>query len=223
MIRFAAIACVLFFVASPLFAQRASDEVAYQRIETQLDATRFETFMYEDADVTDVVKDIARRCRITIVFERKTLEALSDDDRKITLELADIKAANALNILLNQLALKRYFRDGILYIGTQEKAAETTFTRTYDVRDVTNKIRDFPAPKLRLRGNEDGGRVQIRLPEERNEVDTDDIVEIIEDTVDADWGGNASIQVIKGVLVVTATRETHKEVRALIRQLRTTR
>jgi hypothetical protein len=223
MTRIAVIAFALFLVASPLLAQRVDDEAAYRRIETQLDATRFDTFMYEDADVTDVVKDIARRCRVTILFERKTLEALSEDDRKITIELVDIKAVNALNILLSQLKLKRYFRDGILYIGTEEKAAEVTFTRTYDVRDVTNKVRDFPAPKLRLRGKEDGGGVQIRIPEERNDVDTEDIVEIIEDTVDADWGGTASIQIIRGVLVVTATRETHKEVRALIRQLRTTR
>lgn len=223
MTRLALIAFALFFVASPLLAQRVDDEAAYRRIETQLDATRFETFMYEEADIADVVRDIARRCRVTILIERKTLEALSEDDRTITIELADIKAVNALNILLNQLKLKRYFRDGILYIGTEEKAAEVTFTRTYDVRDVTNKIRDFQAPKLRLRGNEDGGRIQIRMPEDRNEVDTEDIVEIIEDTVNADWGGNASIQIVKGVLVVTATRETHKEVRALIRQLRTTR
>jgi hypothetical protein len=45
-------------------------------------------------------------------------------------------------------------------------------------------------------------------------------VELIEESIKADWGGKASVTIVKGNLIVRATRAVHKEVSSLLRQLR---
>lgn len=212
-----ALAVLFALIAAPL---AANDEAAYRKIENQLDSTKIATLAYEEADVTEVVKDIARKARINIVFDKKALKDVDEDDRKVTIELADIKAANALNLVIDQIGLVKMYKNGVMYITTEDKAEEDTVTKTYDVRDITVKITDFPAPKLRLRGNDDDNSGPIiEIPRE-DDPDTDDVIEIIEESIDADWGGNASVSKIKGQLVVRATRKVHKEVASLLNQLR---
>jgi hypothetical protein len=43
---------------------------------------------------------------------------------------------------------------------------------------------------------------------------------MIEESVDADWGGAASVSIVKGQLIVRASREVHKDVANLLDQLR---
>ena len=221
LIQSAIIVFVIGFISAPLFAGDEKDEAAYRKIEAQLEATTIETLAYEDADVTEVVRDIAKRARVTIVFDKAALESVDEDDRKITMEMADVKAINALNIIIDQIGLYKTYKNGILYITTEEKSNEATVTKTYDVRDITVVIRDFPAPKLRLKpaDDNDNGPI-IDFPNEDKIVETDDIIEMIEDTVTADWGDTASVSVIKGQLIVRAPRNVHKEVADLLDQLR---
>lgn len=208
---------------APVFAGDDKDEATYRKIESQLESTTIDVLAYEEADCTEVVKDIARKARVTIAFDKKALDEVDEDDRKITLELAEIKAMNALNIVLDQIGLFKQYKNGILYITTQEKAAGSTITKTYDVRDITVKINDFPAPRLRLKGNDDdtGGAI-IEIPRD-DEVETDDIVEMIEESVEADWGGTATVIVAQGQLIVRAPREVHKDVAELLDQLRSSK
>lgn len=214
-IRFVAVALLVGFVSAPLFAD---DEATYRKIESQLESTTLDTLAYEEADVTQVVKDIAKKARVTIVFDKKALEDIDEDDRLITIELAEIKAMNALNIVIDQVGLYKMYKNGVMYLSTEEKAEGVTITKTYDVRDITAVIKDFPAPKLRLKGADGSGPV-VTIPEERN-VETDDIVEMIEESVDADWGDTATVTVAKGQLIVRAPRKVHKDVAELLDQLR---
>ena len=206
---------------APLFAGDEKDDATYRKMESQLDSTILPTLAYEDADVVDVVKDIAKKARVTIVWDKDALAAISEDDRKITMELAEVKASNALNIVLDQVKLKRAYKNGVLYLTTEEKAQESTITKTYDVRDITVKINDFPAPKIRLKAADDStsGPI-IEIEPEKEEVEAEDIVQLIEESVTADWGGKHSVKVVKGNLIVTAPRNVHKEVAALLAQLR---
>jgi hypothetical protein len=221
MTRILAAVLLSFALIAPVFAGDEKDEATYRKIESQLESTTIDTLAYEDADVTEVVKDIAKKARVTIVFDKAALEGVGEEDRKITLELAEIKAMNALNIVVDQIGLFKQYKNGILYITTEEKAAEATITKTYDVRDITVKINDFPAPKLRLKGEDsDGTGPDIEIPDEDKIVETDDIVEMIEDTVEADWGGTATVTVSQGQLIVRATRSVQKDVAELIDQLR---
>lgn len=206
---------------APLLAGDEKEDATYRKMESQLDSTILPTLAYEDADVVDVVKDIAKKARVTIVWDKDALAGISEDDRKITLELAEVKASNALNIVLDQVKLKRAYKNGVLYLTTEEKAQESTITKTYDVRDITVKINDFPAPKIRLKAADDStSGPEIVIEDEKEQVETEDVVELIEESVTADWGGKHSVKVVKGNLIVTAPRNVHKEVAALLAQLR---
>ncbi|MCA8919647.1 MAG: hypothetical protein KDB32_11255 [Planctomycetes bacterium] len=218
--RFASLALLAAVMAFPLIAGDAKDEATYRKIEAQLDSTTIDILAYEEADVTEVVKDIAKRARITIVFDKKALEGVDEDDRVITLELADVKAGNALNIVIDQIGLFKSYKNGVLYITTEDKAKLSTVTKLYDVRDITAKIQDFPAPELRLRPADDQSRgPMIEFPEE-DDPTTDDVVEMIEDSIDADWGDTANVSIVKGQLIVRAPRDVQTEVATLLDQLR---
>ena len=217
-ISFFAVALLVGFVSTALYA--GDDEATYKKIESQLESTTLDTLAYEEADVTEVVKDIAKKARVTIVIDKKALEDVDEDDRLITIELAEIKAMNALNIIIDQVGLHKLYKNGVMYISTEDDAAGVTITKTYDVRDITAVIRDFPAPKLRLKGaDDDGSGPVVTIPEERI-VETDDIVEMIEESVDADWGDTATVTVAKGQLIVRAPRAVQKDVAELLDQLR---
>lgn len=219
-VSFAAVALLAALVSVPLFAGD-KEEATYRKIESQLNSTTIDTLAYEDADVTEVVKDIARKARVTIVIDKKALEDVSDEDRKITLELASVKAINALNIVIDQIGLFKAYKNGVLYITTEEKAKEATVIKTYDVRDITVRIQDFPAPELKLRPADDSGTSGpiIQIPDEDTPT-TDDIVDMIQDSIDADWGDTASINIVKGQLIVRAPRNIQKEVANLLDLLR---
>jgi type II secretory pathway component GspD/PulD (secretin) len=216
--KFLAMIALFALVAAPLMA--GDDEASYRKIENQLDSTTIETLAYEEADVTEVIKDIAKKARITIVIDKKALEDVDESDREVTLELADIKASNALNIVVDQIGLFKTYKNGVLYITTEDKANEETVTKTYDVRDITVTIADFPAPKLRLKPADDNSQgPTIEIPRE-DDPDTDDVIEMVEESIDADWGDTASVSKIKGQLIVRAPRKIHKEVAELLDQLR---
>lgn len=209
---------------APLLAGDDKEDATYRKIESQLESTVIATLAYEDADVVEVVKDIAKKARVTIVWDKKALEGVSEGDRKITLELAEIKAGNALNIVIDQIKLKKSYKNGVLYLTTEEKAEEVTITKTYDVRDITVKITDFAGPRIRLKAADDsGGGPEIYIDEEKETPTTEDVSDLVQESVKADWGGKASITLVKGNLIVRAPRGVHKEVATLLNQLRSSK
>jgi len=198
----------------------ANDELKYQRIESKLKTKRLDTVKYEEVDITEVVKDIAKKAGVNILVDKKALKEIDEDDRVIELELADITADNALNIVIEQVGLVRSYKFGLLFLTTKEKAQERTILRSYDIRDITVKIKDFPSPKLRLKG-EDAASGIIEFPDQEDDPpDADEIIEMIEESVEADWGGTASVREVKGHLVVRAPRDVQVEVAKLLAQLR---
>jgi hypothetical protein len=217
------LSCLLLLAtAAPLFAQDR-DEAAHRRIEAQLRATRIPVLAYEEADVTQVVRDIARAARVTIVFDRRALADVPEERRRVTLELQDLRADQALNLVLMDTGLHLAYRAGVLHVTTRERVQQATILRIYDIRDLTARVRDFPAPRIRLRDSNDPGPV-IDIPQENDRaVDADDVVDMIETTIDADWGGTCTVRISRGQLVVRAPRDVQREVAALLGQLRASR
>lgn len=212
--------CGGLFAFAPIHADDVKKEDAtYKKIESKLDSTVVPTIAYDEVDVTEVIKDFGKKGNITIVIDKKALEGVSADDRKITLELADIKLGNALNIVLDQIGLVKSYKNGVLYITTKEKAQGIVSTKTYDVRDITMRITDFPTPEIKLKAQDEPGG-DIVIPDDKEPPSTDDIIEMIEGSVTADWGNTAKITVAQGQLIITAPREVHKSVAELLDQLR---
>jgi hypothetical protein len=197
-------------------------EARHRAIANALQTTRMERVSYEDVDFTVVVRDIARLTQSNIVVDRRALADLEEDDRVITLELSDMRAGNVLNIVLDQVGLVKSYRSGILFLTTAERRDAVTVARVYDIRDITVRIQDFPAPDIRLREGDNQGPA-MRWPREDDQPTADDIVDMIEDQVRADWGGTASLRVTRGQLVVRAPQHVQVEVARLLAQLRAAR
>lgn len=81
------------------------------------------------------------------------------------------------------------------------------------------KVQDFPAPEIRLKAQDEQRGPQVDIPKE-DPPTTEDIVEMIESTVKADWGSTAKITIAQGQLIVSAPRDVHKSVADLLDQLR---
>ena len=217
----AAVLAGVVFSYGPVRADERKDEVAYKQIEAKLESTVLSTVAYEDTDVSEVVRDFAKKGNVTIVIDKKALEGVAEADRKITLELAEIKLGNALNIVIDQIGLVKSYKNGVLYITTKEKALGAVTTKTYDVRDITMRIVDFPTPEIRLKEDGTNRGPSIPTPDDNEEPPTtDEVVEMIESTVTAEWGSSAKITVAQGQLIISAPRDVHKSVASLLDQLR---
>jgi hypothetical protein len=97
-------------------------------------------------------------------------------------------------------------------------AKVVTYAKVYDVREITMPIRDFPAPEIGLGKAKDA---QPKNDDKDKGTSIDDLIETIESTVDPDvWGQTGfSISKFKGQLVISASREVHRKIRALLAQL----
>lgn len=106
-------------------------------------------------------------------------------------------------------------------LAAQDKPAPAvkaeTYAKVYDVRDITMPIQDFPAPEIGL------GKREAAKPAEEKEAPptTDDLIDTIEATVEPDvWGTKGfSIKKFKGTLIISASAEVHRKIRALLAQL----
>ena len=67
---------------SPVFAGEKGDEATYRKIEAKLESTVLENVAYDEADVKEVIKDFARKGRITIVLDKAALDDVDDDDHR---------------------------------------------------------------------------------------------------------------------------------------------
>ncbi|MCA8912776.1 MAG: hypothetical protein KDB82_13820 [Planctomycetes bacterium] len=216
---FFSLALLMALLCSPLLAQ---DDDAYRKVESKLESTTLDSFVLDDTDVKDAVKQIAKKAGVNILFDKNALDDLDADERSLTMELADVTAANALNLVLEQTGLTKGFKHGFLYVMAPGESKQENQTKIYDVRDITAKVKNFEGPKLRLSGDQNDlvGINDYFKDLERDELEADDIEALIEDSVDADWGDGCSVKVVKGQLIVRAPRDVQKQVSSLLDQLR---
>ncbi|MCC6572517.1 MAG: hypothetical protein IT462_01885 [Planctomycetes bacterium] len=220
----AAFFAVLSLFAAPVFAGEKDEEATYKKIENALESTSLDSLSYEKQDINEVVKDLAKKGNISILIDKEALKDIKEEDRKVTVTLGKIKLGNALNIVIQDVGLYKSYKNGVLYLTTKEKAQGATSNKIYDVRDITAAVQDFPAPKIRMKESDDSSGVGVEMPPEEKETPTtDDIVDMIKETIEADWDTTCTVTIVKGQLIVKATREVHKQVADLLDQLRTSK
>lgn len=112
------------------------------RISVHFDDTKFK-------DAIDFVRDVTN---LNIVVSKKAQEEFADEE--LTLKLKKIKVRNCLELLLAQVSddLKYGFRHGVLWIGRSDEVVRQLVVRVYYIGDIINPPKDFPAPRLGLKG-----------------------------------------------------------------------
>jgi tetratricopeptide (TPR) repeat protein/Flp pilus assembly secretin CpaC len=184
-----------------------------KRLETErrtidLDGEPFEKF----------VEILRKSYRINVIVSKDV-----DQTAPVTIKVDDpIPIKKILELVVMQIQAGFYVEEGILYIVPQDKVKERLIFEIYRVDDILLEIRSFkpifdPAGEKRIRIEpiEEEGATNVITPEQ--------LLEIIRTFVDPqEWEKEEtrSIEIIGGLLFVTALESTHKKLRRFIANLR---
>ena len=175
---------------------------AEEKIEAALrKPTEFDFF---DEPLQTVIDHFRKKHGINILIDVAALKAVGiGTDEPITLTLSGVSLQSALNIILRWLDLTWTIRDEVLLVTTLDEAENMLLTRVYDVTDL------------------------VRYQERSGEgwVDYDTLVNVITATIEPDqWDTHPQIESVSvrgaEALVISQTRQIHRQIRRLFDQLR---
>ncbi|MBI4584638.1 MAG: secretin and TonB N-terminal domain-containing protein [Planctomycetes bacterium] len=189
------------------------------------------SFDFEDKPITDAVAFLRQITGINITIDEKEVDV---QNTKVSLHIQNLKASNALNLILLQTGLAYTFVEQVLTITKPEKARGEAQFRIYPVADILNRIRDFQAPEIKLESGDEasrtggGGGAGVSIAttsiEEDTKLSDTDLIQLIQDSTGGDerWGadGGSKIEYHQGLLFVTAPVELQKEVYTVLENLR---
>ncbi len=167
---------------------------AEQRLEKALDKTV--SIGFSNTPLTEVVVVLAKQLSINVVLDNKALaEEGIAPDTSVTLQLQQITARSALELLLRPLGLASGSEHEVLLVTTVAKEKEKLVSRTYPVSDLIGP-------------NENYGS----------------LIQMLESGTSGPWldrdgeGGNVTELVTTGSLVVRQTASVQRQVLGLLRQ-----
>jgi hypothetical protein len=155
---------------------------------------------FVEAPLSEVAAFLSENHSIPIVIDKNGLngEGLGLDT-PVTASLKNIRLRSALNLMLKEFALHYIIRDEVLLITTEYGAESRLITHAYNVLDLMQ----HPDSEI---------------------LDADSLIELITNQVDiVSWdqvGGPGCISAFDGTLVVSQTREAHRQLQNLLTQLR---
>lgn len=147
-------------------------------------------------------------------------------EARVTLRLKNLSFKSTLKLMLGTLDLGATFRDGAIVVVPKDVLRRNTELRVYDVRDLLQKIQDFPGPTMELSRDPESPGPKINwLPEPVSPVGDDFLIEMVKaNTGGGSWDADgASVQLANGLLIVTQTKGTHAEVARLLDGMRRVR
>jgi len=128
-------------------------------------------------------------------------------------------------VLRDMLSLKQwgyFIREGVVYISSLERITQEQMeTRWYSILDLTIPIIDFPSQEIAFGIQpEAGDSGTVQMPA----ISGDELVNLIKETTAKQEGGwekgNVTFQATTGVLVVIHVPKVHKQIEALLNQIR---
>ncbi len=169
---------------------------AEQRLEKALDKTVSIGFL--NTPLTEVVVVLAKQLSINVVLDNNALtEEGIAPDTSVTLQLQQITARSALELLLRPLGLASVREHEVLLVTTASKEKEKLVNRTYPVSDLIGPNEDYASLRQMLESSTSGP------------------------WLDRDGeGGNVTELVTTGSLVVRQTAGVQRQVLGLLRQQR---
>lgn len=206
------------------------DPEPIRRIKNRLESQMIQTLNFDQTPIRQVIDTFRTITNVNIMLDQDPDIAWEDETYNVSQPISNMSAMNALKHILKAKGLSYGFEENILLISTPEKIRPETVFEVYNVTDLLAKIRDFPAPEIQLRGQNDtsgGGPVIFteEITEEAEPLDEDGLVELLKDTAgpielwDNDTLGN-TMQANRGQLFVTASPELHRKLVAVLDSLR---
>ena len=126
----------------------AAASIAARRMTRALTGRRL-TVSFDGWDVEEALVSIHRSCGVPIVIGAKARKALEADRPKLRLAVRDLRPADILDLMIEQLGgFRLAVRSGALVLLRKEEYRPRRLLRIHDVRDLLRPRPDFPAPAL---------------------------------------------------------------------------
>lgn len=215
-------ACLVPALALSLAASARGGHAAAARLAKPISVSFLET------PVSRAVQEIGRLANVAVVVDER---GLSEKARRfpVSLQLKRAPARKVLDLLTKDAGIG-YSLDGlVVFVSTRARTrAQDVLRRTYDVRDLTCTVSDFPGPdfmpKERL-GAAGGGPIALSEAQAESIIAAGSLAELIMSRIrPSEWGADigTSIEERSGRLVVMQTKEVHAEIGKLLDELRAT-
>lgn len=167
------------------------------------------TFDFSETPLNEVLDFVKDKHKVVLFADKQSFESEGlDTATPVTFKIDGISLDSALHLMLDPLDLTFVPRFEGIMITMKSKAEELLERKVYGIRDLT-------APPGTAVGDEDDSYA------------ADKLIDLITATVaPISWqasGGRGSAKSIKGMLVVAQTYEIHREIEALLTQLRAIR
>ncbi|MCB9918194.1 MAG: hypothetical protein H6832_07305 [Planctomycetes bacterium] len=164
-----------------------------------------------------VARDLASHVGDACAFFVRSRDGARDWET-IDLELDKRPLVQALSIIASVSKIRFVFRSGVVLVVHEDAVRPELFLETYDLRMLTRKVRDYPAPEV---GVPTDREPQVEDSEERTAsgFDEDRFEELLRSSVlPGSWENGATILRSGGIFFVRQSEQGHREIRSLLRK-----
>jgi type II secretory pathway component GspD/PulD (secretin) len=211
----------------------ASEESAVEKdIKRKLDEVQTIGFP-EKTPFMEVMKVLSQVSGVNFILTKDAQEAVTSEDIKVELpQQRDSPLRSILALILKSATDKNFqynIDNGAVVIGPKESLQIRLYPEFYDIKDITQRHPDFPAPNLALdefAGRQtQGGAIDIGSEEEDRgggDIELQKLIELVQAEMKGPDGEQigADPKPQGGKLMVKTTLENHQKIRTLFMQLR---
>ncbi|MHC4248779.1 MAG: hypothetical protein ACYS9X_06585 [Planctomycetota bacterium] len=185
------------------------------------------SFEFAETPLTEAVAFLQTLTKVNIIIDPAAAE--QKGTTPITLKVTNMTLRLALDWILKLADLDYALRDYAIFVSERENLKGDVTLRIYDVRDLTEKVPNFPGPELMLEvgGVDSGGGapglVLVDTGMDEDEVTADSLAEMISTRVrPGEWDASlgTSIEERGGKLVVMQRPEVHRLIDRLLESFR---
>lgn len=190
----------------------------------------------ENAPLQDLVHVVREHLNKNFIISPKVWAEHSEEDVRVTVTLKEVSIHSLLRVTLLPRELTVTVREGVLMVVPLSVVTEKVSAKFYDVRDLVLPIRDFKAPQVRWgiqdidHGLRSASYSSIFGSIASSDEDYDDggtALDTLQLLIETHTGGDSwvenpdtSLSFVNGLMVISQTKKTHKEIKTLLRQLR---
>jgi len=204
---------------------------AAKRIRQQL--ARQVTLDFANTPFEHVIAFLTDLTKVRFIVDKRAMEAEKIGPKTtITFKVSDVRLADALTLILEQVNLDFVMKDEVIFVTNREGASKDLDVRLYDVHDLAPPVKERgEAEARRARGRVDARGAGDSRDDGEDDIaeapgPLDDVVHVIQWTIEpASWenGGDgfATIAPFRDrLLAISQTPKAHEQIEALLTQLR---
>ena len=135
---------------------------------------------YQDIDLVEAIDQFQKLTRLNVVVDPRLR---ADAQKTISLNAKNMKASSLVNWFKQLGDIHVSYMNEAIYFSV-DKPKGTRKISLLDVSDLTMPIRSFPGPKMSIPSNGGENNDLIAAIEEPEEVDPDDIIDVLKETLE---------------------------------------